>query len=133
MSNASVLFLARLAERYGTASVAPLVGRAILQPKRPVRAGWAQWPVENAELAARAYVIERWYNRAHEVQVLSGIEMVSGEGPDRAEYHVSISGLRWMASRPHRCSESLARWVLKEFDFTDYAQDNHVPSGIVKN
>lgn len=105
----------------------------ILLPKRPVRAGWAQWPVASAELERRAYVIERWYNRAHEVQVLSSIEVVSGEGPDRPEYHVSISGLRWQSDRIHRCSESLARWVLQQFDFTDYAQDNHVPNGLVRN
>lgn len=115
-------------------NVAP--AQRILQPLRPRGNGWQQWDLSliAAELRARAYAIERWYNRAHEVQVLSSIESVSGESPEpRHEYHISISGLRYRAPRPHRCSESLARWVLKEFDFTDCAQDNHVPNGIVRN
>jgi hypothetical protein len=106
----------------------------IVQPLRPKSRSWTNvtdWPM-NPELRARAYAIERWYNRAHEVQVISSIEVVSGEGERRPEYHVSVSALPWRGS-PKRCSESLARWVLREFDFTDYAQDNHVPSGIVRN
>lgn len=105
----------------------------LIQPMRPTGKGWERvdWPI-NAELARKAYVIERYYNRAHEVQVLTAIEMVGGEGEPRAEYHVSITGLRW-EKPPHRCSDALARWVLKEFNFTDYAQDNHVPGGIVRN
>jgi hypothetical protein len=104
----------------------------IVQPLRPKGKGWEQWQVGNLELVRRAYAIERWYNRGQEVQVLSSIEMVSGEGPDRPEFHLSISALPYMG-HVKRASESLARWVLKEFDFTDYAQDNHVPNGIVRN
>lgn len=113
----------------------------IIKPMRPkgidektmTGRGWVRWSIPPVlPNGSRPYALEYWYNRGHEVQVLSSIEVVSGEGPDRPEYHVSISALPWMG-RVKRCSEWLARWVLKEFEFTDYTQDNHVPNGIVRN
>jgi len=94
---------------------------------------WPYFPPPGYE-DVRPYAIERWYHRGNEVQVLSAIEMVSGESPEpRGEFHVSISGLKHLASDCYRISESRARWALQQFNFTDYVQDNHVPAGKVRN
>lgn len=105
----------------------------IVSPLRPIGRGWSLWPVMYLQYEREAYASDRWYNRAHEVQVISAIESVSGEGEPRHEYHLSISGLKYQSPHIHRCSASLARWVLKEFDFVDSVEDNHVPGGIVRN
>lgn len=120
--------------------IAPLLahvqpGQRILEPLRPKSSSWKRYPLPIApgHPLLRAYAVEYWYNRAHEVQVISSIESVSGEGPEsRHEYHVSISRLPWMG-KPSRCPNHLARWVLKEFDFVDCSEDNHVPHGIARN
>lgn len=105
----------------------------IIRPLRPRGAGWVQWPVLG-EIAYRAYAIERWYNRGQEVQVLSSVEVVGGEGREpRAEFHVSVSGLAFMAEKNYRCSNSRARWAVRQFGFEGYEEDNHVAGGLVRN
>lgn len=112
----------------------------ILQPFRPTRGGWAEWPTD--ELVAqwhgmKPYVIERYYSRGEEAQVLTAIEMVHEDGtivaPLRPEYHLSVSGLKWMATQPYRVSESRARWLLRQFGAEGFTEDNHAPHGIARN
>lgn len=110
-----------------------MVEPLIIQPLRP-GAGWQQWPVDVSTWPTRPYAIERWYNRLNEVQVISAIEVVKEIGrDDRPEYHLSISGLKYMAVKNHRCSDSLARWALKQFGLDGWEEDNHVPGGLVRN
>lgn len=107
----------------------------IVQPVRPKGGGWMQWPYVAPPGYSRPYAIERWYNRGQETQILTAIEIVLPEGAKegRPEYHVSISGLKWLDERPYRCSDSRARWVLKQVGLDGWFEDNHVPHGIVRN
>lgn len=108
----------------------------IVKPYRPRGKGWVQWDVGSDDLRCRAYAIERWYNRAHEVQVLSAVEVsteMSGVIPATPHYHLSISKLVYLAYRPERCSSAKARWVLEEFGMDGALEDNHVAHGIVRN
>lgn len=84
---------------------------------------------------ALPYAIERWYNRSHQVQVVSSIENVQPEGgaEPRHEYHLSVSGLKNGAVRIYRVSDSRARWALRVFRFEGWFEDNHVPGGLVRN
>jgi len=109
--------------------------RRILEPLRPRGKGWEPWPVLNVEPVRQAYAIERWYHRGHEMQVMSGIEVsteMAGFIPATPHYHISISKLRYR-DRPKRCSSADARWALEEFGADGALEDNHVPSGIVRN
>lgn len=111
---------------------------AILKPFRPITGGWVEWQANWRSWGpdgAVPYVIERWYNRGQELQVLSSIESVDPEDGSgrRLEYHVSVSGLKYGADRPYRVSDSRARFALKAFGFDGYTEDNHVPHGIVRN
>lgn len=107
----------------------------IVHPLRPAGGGWVQWPWYQPAGYARPYAIERWYNRGQEVQAVSAIEIVLPEGAKegRPEYHISVSGLAHGAERPYRCSDSRARWVLKQFGLEGWFEDNHVPHGVVRN
>jgi hypothetical protein len=109
--------------------------QSVIPSLRPLCVGWVQWPVLHPDTRAAAADITRWYNRAHEVQVLSAVEVIGGEiaGIRRPEYHVSVSRLRWQADHNQRASDSLARWALKQFGFDGAEEDNHVPHGIVRN
>lgn len=107
----------------------------ILKPLRPTGRGWVQWPWFQPAGHPRPYAIERWYNRGQEVQACSAIEVIRPEGAAdvRPEYHVSVSGVLHGSDRPYRCSDSRARWVLKQFRLDGWFEDNHVPHGIVRN
>lgn len=118
---------------------------AILQPLRPKGGGWMRCenlPPEfyEREGIARPYVLERWYNRGHEVLAFTAIESVTKEGTavDRLEYHISVSGRRQIDADgnfgpPYRVSRSRAAWTLRCFGFEDGLEDNHVPGGLVRN
>lgn len=107
----------------------------IVQPLRPRGDGWEQWEVDVSRWPSKPYAIERWYNRGQEVQVMSAIEMILPEGAreGRPEYHISVSGLRHGAPDFYRCSDSRARWALKQFGLEGWFEDNHVPGGRVRN
>lgn len=111
---------------------------AIIQPFRPKGGGWVRWPADwqNWNPGGFApYVIERWYNRGQELQVISAIERVNPEdvGGARLEYHLSVTGLKYRGPGPYRVSESRARFALKCFGFDGSTQDNHVPGGLARN
>ncbi|HZF28716.1 MAG TPA: hypothetical protein VE907_06345 [Gammaproteobacteria bacterium] len=109
----------------------------IVKPFRPLTGGWepveVAWPRDRRQ----RYVIEKYYNRGQELQVITAIEMVEPDDlvvrPRRAEFHVSVSGLKWMAPAPYRVSDSRARWAMKQFGYAGYTEDNHVPGGIARN
>lgn len=107
----------------------------IVKPLRPNGPGWEQWPADTSRWPAQPYAIERWYNRAHETQILSSIEIILPEGAreSRPEYHISVSGLKHLATKNYRCSDSRARWVLKQIGLDGWFEDNHVPHGLVRN
>ncbi len=109
----------------------------IVKPLRPSGAGWVQWPwiAPPGYEDLRPYAIERWYNRGHEVQVMSSIENVQPEAnvEARHEYHLSVSGVKFGANRIYRVSDSRARWAMREFRFDEFFEDNHVPGGLVRN
>lgn len=108
----------------------------IVKPLVPRGRGWVQWVFEYpAGHYVTPYAIERWYHRGQETQVLSAIEVVPNavETDVRPEYHLSVSGVKWMATKNYRCSDSRARWVLKEFGLEGFFEDNHVPGGLVRN
>lgn len=105
----------------------------ILQPIRPTKGVWIQWEVSGA-LEQQCYAVERYYNQALEVQVITAIEAL--EQPDRStrfEYHISVTGCRAQTHRVYRCSDQTAKCALEMFGFTNYAEDNHVPGGLARN
>jgi hypothetical protein len=106
----------------------------ILQPFRPTKGNWEQWD-PGAQLLATCYAVERYFNRAHEVQVITAIENVNQvkPGDSRFEYHISVTGVRWPDLKVFRCSNQVAQWVLEQFGFTDFAEDNHVAGGKARN
>lgn len=111
---------------------------ALIQPFRPLRGGWVRWPADwqNWRPQGRApYVIERYYNRGEELQVMTAIERVDPEdgGEPRLEYHLSVSGVKYRAPRPYRVSDSRGRFACKCFGFEGYTEDNHAPHGKVRN
>lgn len=106
----------------------------IVQPLRPRFGEWEQWPVDTSNWPAQPYAIERWYNRSNEVQVVSAVEVVQEIGRDnRPEYHLSVSGLKHLATTNYRCSNSRALWALRQFGLQGWEEDNHVPGGLVRN
>lgn len=107
----------------------------ILQPMRPGgSSSWVMWPLMNPEFVAEAYAAERWFNRAHEIQVISSIEGVRQDnGSKRFEYHLSVTACTWPDFKVMRCNDQTARWAMVQFNFTDYVEDNHVPGGKTRN
>jgi hypothetical protein len=105
---------------------------SIVQPKRPAGPGWARaaWWRAPAALAARGYPVEAWEHAASGMFVLSAVEVPTpepGEVSVGPEYHLSMS------YGGHRCSSGDAVWALREFDLAEAKEDNHVPSGRVRN
>lgn len=104
--------------------------QSIVALKQPVGPGWTlqkQWKPP-ADLVALGYPVQAWLH-ASGLFVLSAVEVAhEPDGPDLGpEYHVSVS------LRGARCSSADALWVLAQFDLTDAIEDNHVPSGRVRN
>jgi len=102
----------------------------IIQPKAPTGEGWshAKWRPWPPDLAAMGYPIKAWEHKSG-LFVLSAVEVVRDPGqPDLGpEYHVSMSMMG------ERCSSADATWVLAQFDLSDAKEDNHAPSGKVRN
>lgn len=75
------------------------------------------------------YPVQAWVHQDARLFVLSAVEVAEdprqpGHGPD---YHLSVSRFG------ERCSSADALWVLEQFDLLDAREDNHVPSGAVRN
>lgn len=104
---------------------------SVIKPKRPHGIGWSryrEWKMP-PELAALGFPTEAWTHTATGMFVLSAVEVTSEPGKPSLgpEYHLSIS------ANGQRCSSADAVWVLGQFDLVDALEDNHVPSGRVRN
>ena len=74
---------------------------------------------------------EAFAHNAEGIQVISAVEVAKpqpGEGELGPEYHISISSFDGT-----RCTTAQAMWLLHQFDLDDANEDNHVPSGFVRN
>lgn len=104
---------------------------SLIQPKRPSGPGWQK--VHNpktAQLDSLGYAHATWIHVENGIIAISAVEVaapVSGEVAMGPEYHLSIS------AAGNRCSSADALWVLAQFDLIDATEDNHVPSGRVRN
>ena len=71
-----------------------------------------------------------WTHHTNGMLVISAVEKPDpepGEFDVAPEYHLSISVMG------HRCSTADAIWALGQFDLLDAKEDNHTPSGRVRN
>lgn len=103
----------------------------IIKPKQPNAPGWFRalgWRVP-PDLAALGYPIEAWTHPQSGLFALSAVEVARepGKADIGPEYHLSIS------LNGQRCSSADALWALAAFGLTDAKEDNHVPSGRVRN
>lgn len=105
---------------------------SIVKPKRPSGEGWVQEKGPESFLTL-GFPIEAWWHAANRLQVFSAVEVVTEPGKVflGPEYHLSMCSDNG-AGRV-RCSTADALWVLGQFDLVDAKEDNHVPSGIVRN
>lgn len=104
---------------------------SIVKPKRPIGDDWsfATWWTMPPAMAARGYPTEPWWNERHGLFALSAVEVIR-EKPEAErwpEFHISISHTRG------RCTRHEAEFVLRAFGLEDATEDNHVPSGKVRN
>ena len=110
---------------------------AIIQPKGPrEHMGWVE--LEGGENFG--YPFRRFVHLAHGLSVMSAVEVANepgelGLGP---EYHLSVCRFRNVTNplggrRIFRCDEQDARTVLRQFGLEDAREDNHVPSGFMRN
>jgi len=106
---------------------------AIIKPRRPSGTGWSG-PYPVPEAVTLGYDGE-WWKHDSGLKVISAVEVAKDtDGIDRGpEYHVSISRRPARAPAPVRCSTAEALWVLGQFDLIEAEEDNHVPSGVVRN
>jgi hypothetical protein len=104
---------------------------SLIQPKRPTAPGWrlATWWTRPSKLAELGYPVEAWEHLESGLFVLSAVEVAHDPGaPDLGpEYHLSVS------LRGQRCSTADAVFALASFELRDAKEDNHVPSGRVRN
>jgi hypothetical protein len=108
-------------------TAAPL---SIIQPKRPTGPGWSRIKnPNNAQLDSLGYPHATWIHAATGMFAISAVEVADEPGQAKLgpEYHLSIS------HSGERCSAADALWVLAQFDLLDAKEDNHVPSGRVRN
>lgn len=108
---------------------------SVIQPKRPVnglsRHEWSranEWACP-PELAELGYPVEAW-NHTSGLFVMSAVEKPDpgpGEVDFGPEYHLSVS----MSGQ--RCTAADALFALSAFGLLDAKEDNHVPSGRVRN
>lgn len=107
------------------------MSEAIIKPKRPTGEDWRRVKRVQAvpQLAAMGFPAEAWVH-LNGLFVISAVEVTEVEpgseelGP---EYHISVS------KTGQRCTSAEASWVLAQFDLLDATEDNHVPSGRVRN
>lgn len=108
------------------------MSESIIKPKRPTGEGWRRavwWQQPTHAFPVAGYPIEAW-EHPNGLFVLSAVEVTEVEpgseelGP---EYHISVSRMG------QRCSSAEALWAMAQFDLVDATEDNHVPSGCVRN
>lgn len=103
---------------------------SIVKPKRPAGPGWKRVHNPNdALLDSMGYPHETWVHAGNCMFAISAVEVATDPGRPvlGPEYHLSIS------RQGERCTTADALWVLAQFDLLDAKEDNHVPSGRVRN
>lgn len=102
--------------------------RSVTSVLRPHGPGWREIP--GAQQFTLGYPARSFLHNRARLFVMSAVEVASDEdkGP---EYHISIS--KQLASGAVRCDSNEAKWVLAQFQLDGAEEDNHVPSGIVRN
>ena len=108
------------------------IGQAIsiIPPRRPKDGTrWLRLP-DPPPWVTLGYAGERWWHDNGRLCVISAVEVAKDDdGIERGpEYHLSIS-----VAGHARCSSMTARAVLADFGLEDAEEDNHVPSGVVRN
>lgn len=95
-------------------------------PKKPIEGNWLQQPDSMAEqdkLEGYRYISPLG------IRVISSVHVVEnsdGEGAS-PHYHISIS------DNGERCPQWAALQVLKQFDASDFEEDNHAPQKIIRS
>ena len=104
---------------------------SVIQPKRPVVQGWrlARGWACPPPLVELGYPVQAWEHPSSGLFALSAVEVASEPGKPELgpEYHLSVS----MSGQ--RCTAADALFVLVSFGLEDAKEDNHVPSGRVRN
>jgi hypothetical protein len=103
--------------------------RSIVQALVPKGDGWMEFPGDPRISNGGPL---RCFLHKSGLVVFSAVEYVHDTGQEPAqEYHLSVSERTEFG--PKRCSGMQARWVLREFNADGALEDNHVPSGKVRN
>lgn len=101
----------------------------VIKPKQPRGSGW-HYGGPAPSFVMMGYEGHYWMFPGRCLLVISAVEVAtdadgSSNGP---EYHMSIS-----RQSGARCTSNEAKWVLRQFDLEEAEEDNHVPSGLVRN
>jgi len=104
---------------------------SVIQPKRPIVQNWkrvAGWKCP-PQLAELGYPVEAWEHPSSGLFCLSALEVAHDPGKPALgpEYHLSVS------MNGQRCTAADALFALASFGLEDSKEDNHVPSGRVRN
>lgn len=103
---------------------------SIIQPKKPNGLGWREVVNPNvAALNSLGFANASWLHEPTGLFAISALEVAVEPGQPELgpEYHLSVS------LSGERCSAADALFVLAAFELTDAKEDNHVPSGRVRN
>lgn len=104
---------------------------SVIQPKRPIVQNWRRatyWKCP-PQLEEMGFPVEAWEHPSSGLFVLSAVEVASEPGKPSIgpEYHLSVS------MNGQRCTSGDALFALASFGMEDAKEDNHVPSGRVRN
>jgi hypothetical protein len=110
----------------------------IIRPLRPLNlSAWECWPAPaRFPNGLRPHSAERWVHKRERISVLSTVEPIRDDGGElRPEYHVSLCRLIEgpFGAEPVRVDSATALDVLRLFGAEKLLEDNHVPSGKVRN
>lgn len=103
---------------------------SIIKPKRPTGQGWQQVHNPNVKLLdSLGFPHASWMHEQTGMFAISAVEVADEPGQVKLgpEYHLGLS------QGGQRCTTADAVWVLAQFDLLDAKEDNHVPSGKVRN
>lgn len=98
----------------------------ILKPKSPFLG--THWRFLQTTYDALGYQSD-WYSHPEGYIAISALEVTDGilRNETIPQYHISIS------KNGGRCDSQEAQFILTQFGLSDALEDNHVPSGIVRN